>query len=96
MWVKSHQKKKELTIEETANEKADFLATESRHLVGQDLLKTETKQAYKGSLATLKIHSTIINKDLNKMIHRDLYKKSMIEYLVEKYKWNNEVLKDID
>ena len=30
------------------------------------------------------------------MIHRALYKKDMIEYLVEKYKWNDEVVRDID
>ena len=47
MWVKSHQKKKELTIEEKANENADHLATESRHLVGQDLLKTEKNKHIK-------------------------------------------------
>ena len=95
-WVKSHQNDKILTAEETLNDRADHLATECRENVEQGLIIAESKQSYRGSMATLKINGTVVNKNMKSAIQNALYEEEMRTYLMKKYNWNEETLTLID
>ena len=94
-WVRSHQSKT-LDDDEKLNDRADHLATECRVDAEQGLIPVERKQCYVGAMATLKIHGTVVNKDLKTTIQNALYEEEMKKYLIKKYDWSDITFENID
>ena len=96
-WVRSHQEKnKTLNADEKLNQSADQLATDCRDNVVQGLMRTENKQYFKGSKATLNIGRILVNKDYKRVINSALHADEMRAYLIDKYNWEDETFELID
>ena len=96
-WVRSHQDNKNTKdTNEELNDRADQIATECREEAQEGFIPLERKQTYEGSLATLQIRGTVINKDLKKMVQEALYAREMKRYMMNKYGWDENAFNNID
>ena len=95
-WVGSHQNNKFISRHEMINNRADALATESRHNTAEGLLTAGPKYFYTGARVALTINDCVVSKNVTAEITKALYEKNIFKYYETKYHWSQNLIKRID